>query len=402
MPIFKPNQNKLEKDAFLTNFATRGVGATIVRSPIVKNFLRNNITRIGGMFFEQNEKTSNSVGVRYNRFVLSDKFKVLKRNQRNFDPSISDRMLSANFPTNPNTNYSLSKSASETPSFDRNTRKRVLLSSKFRGFDFARQEPDLQLFFTNLIQRNFMQFSSDGADNTNFGNITDLNSYTSMIGVDKMTDPKSRGKDFLQSFFHFDLSVGDFALVAGDHVRSARLRLIIQSHFGERTFPSMSYHSCSSLSGPLKVNRRKFQYATVSKPFTANYIQGAEGDRFLYNQTDGWDSYYGTGKTDIVESTIKEFIIDKPMKNGEELYIDVKDIVQDAIDNRSSIVRIVLRPKQDIYDRLTQDTNPKNGVGNHWFEFYRDPDLPELLPSLDVKITPNKDSTPQRRARFLR
>jgi hypothetical protein len=90
------------------------------------------------------------------------------------------------------------------------------------------------------------------------------------------------------------------------------------------------------------------------------------------------------------------------MKNGEELYIDVKDIVQDAIDNRSSIVRIVLRPKQDIYDRLTQDTNPKNGVGNHWFEFYRDPDLPELLPSLDVKITPNKDSTPQRRARFLR
>ena len=83
MPIFKPNQNKLAKDAFLTNFATRGVGATIVRSPIVKNFLRNNITRIGGMFFEQNEKTSNSVGVRYNRFVLSDKFKVLKRNQRN-------------------------------------------------------------------------------------------------------------------------------------------------------------------------------------------------------------------------------------------------------------------------------------------------------------------------------
>ena len=186
MPIFKPNQNKLAKDAFLTNFATRGIGATIVRSPIVKNFLRNNITRIGGMFFEQNEKTSNSVGVRYNRFVLSDKFKVLKRNQRNFDPSISDRMLSANFPTNPNTNYSLSKSATATPSFDRNTRRRVLLSSKFRGFDFARQEPDLQLFFTNLIQRNFMQFSSDGSDNTNFGNITDLNTYTPMIVTGKL------------------------------------------------------------------------------------------------------------------------------------------------------------------------------------------------------------------------
>ena len=384
-------------------FNPKAFGTGMVRISRVKGFFNTKVRTIGGIINEVNEKTSNSVGVRFNRFILSDEFRLTHPGILKSYPNFINKFIKAEFPKNllRGSNYLIDTKAG-IPSVDGVSRTQVLSSAKFSGFDTTKYEPDFQLFFTNLIQRNFMQFSSEGQDNTNFADIGQINDFKQDIPLGTILDGANKGSDFLQSFFHFDVSQGDFALQSGDHVRSAKLKIVVKSHFGERSIPSSSYPSSSSLFGPLRVNPRKFQYAAVSKPYTANYVQGAEGDRFLYNETNGWDSYYGTSGSDIVSDTLKEFTISKPLQKGEVLEFDIKDIVQDAIDNRSSIVRIAMRPKLSIYDRVQQNENLKNGVGNHWFEFYRDPDFPELLPSIDVRITPNKDSTPQRRARFLR
>ena len=384
-------------------FNPKAFGTGMVRISRVKGFFNSKVRTIGGIINEVNEKTSNSVGVRFNRFILSDEFRLTHPGILISYPNFINKFIKAEFPKKllRGSNYLIDTKA-EIPSVDGVSRTQVLSSAKFSGFDTTKYEPDFQLFFTNLIQRNFMQFSSEGQDNTNFADIGQINDFKQDIPLGTILDGANKGSDFLQSFFHFDVSQGDFALQSGDHVRSAKLKIVVKSHFGERSIPSSSYPSSSSLFGPLRVNPRKFQYAAVSKPYTANYVQGAEGDRFLYNETNGWDSYYGTSGNDIVSDTLKEFTISKPLQKGEVLEFDIKDIVQDAIDNRSSIVRIAMRPKLSIYDRVQQNENLKNGVGNHWFEFYRDPDFPELLPSIDVRITPNKDSTPQRRARFLR
>jgi hypothetical protein len=223
------------------------------------------------------------------------------------------------------------------------------------------------------------------------------------IPVGRLMYPVNKGKDFLQSFFHFDLSTGDFALESGDFVEDAILRLKIKSHFGEREIPSATFVSSASLNGELRVNPRKFEILPVKKDYDLDYTLGNVTDsRFNYSATQSWDTFFGTGTEDVDVNNKVEFTIDRPLKQDEVLSFDLTKIVQDAVDNRSSIVRFVIRPVQDIYDRRLEDVNPYNGVGNHWFEFHREKADVDKRPDLIVRVNPSRLSTPQRRARFRR
>ena len=148
---------------------------------------------------------------------------------------------------------------------------------------------------------------------------------------------------------------------------------------------------------------RKFEILPVLKDYDLDYTLGNIADsRFNYSATESWDGFFGTAPTDVDESLKTEFVIDRPLKRDEVLSFDVTKIIQAAIDRHSSVARFVIRPKLDVYDRRLEDFNPFNGVGNHWFEFFRDKKDIDKRPNLEVRINPSRVSTPQRRARFRR
>ena len=208
---------------------------------------------------------------------------------------------------------------------------------------------------------------------------------------------QSKGSDFLQSFFLFDYTN---KLQSGDFVRSAFLNLTISGHYGERSITSPAFNGCSSLLGPLRINPRKFEAVRVKKDYPISYVNGDLDDaRFFYDTNKGWSSYFGTGPNDVDRATNSVFTISEPMKHGFNLRINITNLLQDAIDNRSSILRFALRPVQSFYHRYIVPNEVENGVGNHWFEFERDT---ENRPHVTLDITPSKDSTGERLARLRR
>jgi hypothetical protein len=353
-------------------------------------------------FKEQNAAPYNSVGVRYNRFLASNGVKFerkafrkdldteyLVRFNTNLDfSSMTERELSTHVLCPTEDAIPVPPTARLGEVINKGTLKDVVDLTKIEGDD--------QEFLTNLVQRNFLQFDEDGQD-TIQGDIKDLDSLREEVPLAIAASDQTKGSDFLQSFFVFDYSD---KLQAGDFVRSAHINLTISAHFGERTISSAFFNGCSSLLGPLHVNPRRFEVVRVTKDFPISYVNGDIKDsRFFYNNDKSWSTYFGTGFDDVDRATNSVFVIDEPMKRGQTLRIDITNLLQDAIDNRGSILRFALRPVHSFYHRYIVANEIDNGVGNHWFEFERDT---ENRPHVTLDITPSKDSTSERLARLRR
>ena len=357
---------------------------------------------INNFKIEQNPPPYNSVGVRYNRFLASNEIsfetsaynpqksvEVLQRFHTALDFSeLTSRELQI-FPTMPVTE--------KVPTIPDMSEGKILAHGFLdKVLDLTEIEAKDQEFLVNLIQRNFMQFNADGTEGIQ-SDINEVDSLTKKISVSQASSNQSKGSDFLQSFFLFDYSD---KLQSGDFVRSAYLNLTISAHFGERTITSNAFHGCSSLLGDLRINPRKFEAVRVKKAFPVSYMNGTLADsRFLYDGTNQWSSYFGTGPDDVDRATNSVFTISEPMKRGQTLRINITNLLQDAVDNHGSVLRFALRPVQSYYHRYIVPNETANGVGNHWFEFERDT---ENRPHVTLDITPSKDSTGERLARLRR
>ena len=111
-----------------------------------------------------------------------------------------------------------------------------------------------------------------------------------------------------------------------------------------------------------------------------------------YSDTEFWSSYYGS--SDVDRNVRSIFKIDRPYKQDEKLEIDIANLLQDAIDNESGVLRFVIRPLVRSYDQFLRSIDLDTGVGNHWFEFYRDG---ERSPNIHVGLIPSPSSTAERR-----
>ena len=351
---------------------------------------------------EQNAAPYNSVGVRYNRFLASNRISFdTKAYSDKFSKEILQRFVtSLDFSTfsEKELRISAAKPLTEKVPTIPNMTEGKMLSHGFldRVVDLTEIEAKEQEFLTNLIQRNFMIFDAEGTDSIQ-SDVSELDSLTKKITVATASSHQTKGSDFLQSFFLFDYSD---KLQSGDFVRSAFLNLTISSHFGERTITSPAFNGCSSLLGNLRINPRKFEAVRIKKAFPISYVNGDLPDsRFFYDTNKAWSTYFGTGPNDVDRATNSVFTISEPMKRGQTLRINITNLLQDAIDNHGSVLRFALRPVQSFYHRYIVPNEIENGVGNHWFEFERDT---ENRPHVTLDITPSKDSTGERLARLRR
>jgi hypothetical protein len=357
---------------------------------------------INNFKIEQNAAPYNSVGVRYNRFLATNDIsfeskvfnkeksvEVLQRFHTELDFSQKTDIQLAREPSRP--------VKDKIPTIPTMNESQILsLGFLDNVVDVTEIDAKEQEFLVNLIQRNFMHFNADGQDGIQ-SDISELDSLKKRVSMSTAGSNQSKGSDFLQSFFLFDYTN---KLQSGDFVRSAFLNLTISGHYGERTITSPAFNGCSSLIGPLRINPRKFEAVRVMKDFPISYANGdLEDSRFFYDTNKGWSSYFGTGPDDVDRATNSVFTISEPMKHGFNLRINITNLLQDAIDNRSSILRFALRPVQSFYHRYVMPNEVQNGVGNHWFEFERDT---KNRPHITLDITPSKDSTGERLARLRR
>jgi|TARA_E500000305_G_scaffold78952_1_gene64749 hypothetical protein len=262
-------------------------------------------------------------------------------------------------------------------------------------------------FFAELLQRGFLQFTPDGGPNA--GDPEALKQFRELdqdfpYQNDKIAQliGKNVHNTLHQSFMVFDYSKGTQKLESSDTIVSASLRLKVKSHFGERNIPSHVFASqLTSLFGDLKCEPRTFEVARVKKDIASfsassdkhNPDQAVKAARspspVSFNPSDftnKWDSPYGTGPKDIDVTRTSQFTIDKPLKQGDFVDIDITELLRDAIANRSQVLRIVIRPKSNYDDtgfiHIGNDgyvSEGGNGQGNHWFEFFDEPgDRPKV------------------------
>jgi len=89
------------------------------------------------------------------------------------------------------------------------------------------------------------------------------------------------------------------------------------------------------------------------------------------------------------------------MSQGDIIEIDITQLLQDAIDNRSSVLRGVLRPVSNYttdgsgYSLGNEGYVSEGGFGqgNHWFEFF---DEPGNRPQIEAQIELSPDSSDKR------
>ena len=392
--------------------------------PFVEGFAPDN-GDFQGLMTEPDVRPFNSVGMRYNRFITSptigfdffirgqEKNALYKNLRRDLDFSVSGITPDTgikDYGTNPNglspvvisppnvadnLNHSFKelKTIEPLPLIDGITKDTIIGNSRFvDAIDCAVFDSDKQEFIVNLIQRNFLMFNEKGEESST-AKLSDLESLSRDVPLGRALNQMSRGRDYLQSFFHFDFSNGDLALQTGDHISSGVLSLEIQSHFGERTNLSGKLTETASLFGPLRINPRYFEVVKVTKDYGLNYAKGEiDNSTQKYSDTEFWSSYYGS--QDVDRSVRSVFKIDKPMKQGEKLYIDIANLIQDAVDNESGVLRFVIRPLIRSYDQFLRSIDLDTGVGNHWFEFYREDDR---SPEIQLGLIPSPDSTAARR-----
>jgi hypothetical protein len=219
-----------------------------------------------------------------------------------------------------------------------------------------------------------------------------------------------------QSFFVFDYSskgfsgmsggsLADRSLQSGDTVLNAKLKIRVKSHFGERSIPSSRFHAqATSLVGPLRCEPRTFEFIRVRKEIPYSSTHAMNPSTRQYDTRDKfarWDSPSGTGSGDVDGSLSTKFTISEPMSQGDIIEIDITQLLQDAIDNRSSILRGVLRPVSNYttdgsgYSLGNEGYVSEGGFGqgNHWFEFF---DEPGNRPQIEAQVELSPDSSDKR------
>jgi hypothetical protein len=292
---------------------------------------------------------------------------------------------------------------------------------KFNVNKNAFEQDNQAEFFAELLQRGFLQFTPDGGSNA--GDAKALQQFQELSSDfpyqnDKIAQTicKNVHNTLHQSFMVFDYSIGSQKLESTDTIVSATLRLKVKSHFGERNIPSHIFRSqLTSLVGDLECEPRVFEVARVKKEiskFSASsdkhgseqQVNAARSPSAISfdpsDFTKKWDTPYGTGPKDIDVTRTSQFTIDKPLKQGDYIDIDISELLRDAIKNRSQVLRIVIRPKSNYDDtgfiHIGNDgyvSEGGNGQGNHWFEFFDEPgDRPKVI----IKATLDPSSSRSR------
>ena len=278
-------------------------------------------------------------------------------------------------------------------------------------------------FVAKVIQHNGLKFTTDGKDN--FDNYIEL-----MDGIHHLNkgDIKPLTQNYVvrngnntfsqlhQSFFVFDYSskgfsgmsggsLADRSLQSGDTVIDAKLKIRVKSHFGERSIPSSRFHAqATSLVGPLRCEPRTFEFIRVRKeiPYSSTHAMNPSTRQFdTRDKFARWDSPSGTGSGDVDGSLSTKFTISEPMSQGDIIEIDITQLLQDAIDNRSSVLRGVLRPVSNYttdgsgYSLGNEGYVSEGGFGqgNHWFEFF---DEPGNRPKIEAQIQLADNSSDKR------
>ena len=283
--------------------------------------------------------------------------------------------------------------------------------------NFARDER--AEFFTELFQRGFLKFGSDGKElQQPTPNIEELVATPRDFPFENKHPLQLVAKNIHntlhQSFMVFDYSKGTQKLESTDTIVSATLRLKVKSHFGERSIPSHLFASqLTSLFGDLKCEPRIFQVARVKKEIaTFNASSDKTGSdkqnrnplapntlRFDPSNTfSKWETPYGVGSKDVDITKASEFTISEPMKEGQFIDIDITDLLKDAIENRSQVLRLVIRPKSEYPDtglfHIGNDGYVAEGgfgQGNHWFEFFDEPgDRPQVIVKATLSPTSSR------------
>ena len=275
-----------------------------------------------------------------------------------------------------------------------------------------RNNDDAQ-FFTDLLQRSFLQFTEDGKPSVPSADVNVLNNTPNAFFNLRHTHgvQNEMNNTLHQSFMVFDYSKGSQKLEADDTIVSATLRLKVKAHFGERNIPSHEYASqLTSLFGELQCEPRQFEVVRVKKEISNTNISSDKTSKRKelgrkphaptttnFDSSDNfkkWETPYGTGPKDVDVSLVSDFTISKPLKVGEFIDIDITEILRDAIKNRSQVLRIVVRPKSDWNDEgkviIGHDgymSEGGYGQGNHWFEFFDEPgDRPQVI--VKATLTP--------------
>ena len=278
-------------------------------------------------------------------------------------------------------------------------------------------------FAAKVIQHNGLKFTTDGKDN--FENYIELMTGIAILNkgdIKPLTQNyvvKNGANTFSQlhqSFFVFDYSskgfsgmsggsLADRSLQSGDTVLNAKLKIRVKSHFGERSIPSSRFHAqATSLVGPLRCEPRTFEFIRVRKEIPYSSTHAMNPSTRQYDTRDKfarWDSPSGTGSGDVDGSLSTKFTISEPMSQGDIIEIDITQLLQDAIDNRSSILRGVLRPVSNYttdgsgYSLGNEGYVSEGGFGqgNHWFEFF---DEPGNRPQIEAQVELSPDSSDKR------
>lgn len=360
--------------------------------------------------------TYNSIGIRNTRFILNNQFSmsVTAAATKKFDPKsfrgkINFGSVKSGFPLELDINSpSLTDAELTEPTFISS----LLNVSGFNVFEAFRSR-DQYRFVIQEIMDSYFKMSSENESDLN-PNVDKLLFGKHSVSGSALLSPFNVSNELQQAYFYFPLNTGDAQLISGDRVNSATINLKILAHYGDRANNFEVFQGASPLFGKLEIQPRVFEVVRVKKPFGYPLIQRGvntpEG-RYGNGTNEFWESYYGTGSKDVDTSVRSEFTVSKPLKPGDILKIDISDLVQDAIDNRDSIIRFVIRPKMAVYQKngcattTTGNTSVANGgfgVGNHYFDFERGGDNVLKQPSLSLNIVPSPTSSGSRRARLAR
>ena len=360
--------------------------------------------------------TFNSIGIRNTRFLFNNTFtsRVTPVVSKRFDPKtvrgeINYGSIKEGLPLN------LDINSSDLTQEEKTNSAHILkiISNASYGVFEAFRTNNQQQFFLQEIMDTYFKISADNESNMN-PDRSKLSKFLRGATGKEVMSPFTVSNELQQAYFYFPLNTGDAQLIAGDRVNSATINLKILAHYGDRANNFEVFQGVSPLFGKLEIQPRVFEVVRVKKPFGYPLIQRGvntpEG-RYGNGANEFWESYYGTGSKDVDMSVRSEFTVSKPLKPGDILKIDISDLVQDAIDNRDSIIRFVIRPKMAVYQKNgcatttrgnTSVANGGFGVGNHYFDFERGGDNVLKQPSLSLNITPSPTSTGLRRARLAR
>tara|TARA_A100001015_G_scaffold81638_1_gene90457 strand:+ start:528 stop:1712 length:1185 start_codon:yes stop_codon:yes gene_type:complete len=361
-------------------------------------------------------RTFNSIGIRNTKFIVNNTFKSVttpemtkKYDTKTINGKINFGETKSGFPLDLSIESSdLTQKELKDPS----RMSSMLKNANFTIFSAIRAKKQ----YGEVIQQIMDQFFKMGSSKTLKTNpdTSFLDGRLSAASGTELFSPFTGSNELQQAFFYFPLNAGDGQLISGDRVNSASVNLKILAHYGDRKNNLDVFQGASPLFGDLRIEPRVFEVVRVKKdigfPLVQRDINTPEGK---YGNGTGqfWESYYGTGSVDVDTSVRTEFTISDVLKPGETLRIDISTLVQDAIDNRNSILRFVIRPKMATYRKngcSSESTGNKTvanggfGAGNHYFDFERGGDDVLTQPSLTLNITPSASSTGTRRATLSR